>query len=155
VEKSEFLVDVIHEIKALKANATVEELAALDLNYLNPKSSNLCIYGQMTGYCASQRAKELMDVSCIRVWDFTTSEPISSRRSQPYTFDEIKDSINGSYSRQTWEELILTSTDSDWYRDYNYISALEGYICLTDAKLKPIIDYLKGEIESLEISDLL
>ena len=47
------------EAKALKENATKKELGKLDFRALCPYDENLCIYGQATGSCYSDRAMEL------------------------------------------------------------------------------------------------
>ena len=69
MKKSEFLADVRHEVEMLKKNATEKELGKLDFEDLDPHNAKLCIYGQMTGRCSSERAKILMDKSCIRQMD--------------------------------------------------------------------------------------
>ena len=53
----------------LKEHATKEELNKLNFTYFDPQSPTACIYGQMAGQCTSIRANELMNKSCVRVWD--------------------------------------------------------------------------------------
>jgi len=65
--KSEFINDVIKEVKSLKKHATKRELSKLDFTTFNQQDPKECIYGQMTGDCESDRSKKLMDKSCIRV----------------------------------------------------------------------------------------
>lgn len=55
----------------LKEHATINERMRLDLNTLNPDYSDDCIYGQMTGYCSSERAMELIMLCAKRVYNVT------------------------------------------------------------------------------------
>ncbi len=140
MKKSEFLADVAHEIQSLKTNATSEELARLNVKKFNPVLPETCIYGQLTRDCASMRARELMDKGCKRVWhvgDFGVDE-LNKRQ-----YLNVKKFINGEYTGQLWSSM--------YGRSYNYLSALEGYICLKDAKIQHIIDYLKGDVEVLNL----
>lgn len=67
ITKKQFLSDVMHEIEMLKEHATLVEKERLDFKQFDPADIQCCIYGQLTGSCESNRAKELMDLSCIRV----------------------------------------------------------------------------------------
>jgi len=138
--KSEFINDVIKEIKSLKKHATREELERLDFEAFSYSFVTDCIYGQMTGNCKSYRAKDLMDKSCVRVM----SLPDGCGDIEDKTFAEVNNEhfINGDYNKQTW---------IDEGRDWCYLSALEGYICLKNAKTKNIINYLKGETNTLNL----
>ena len=140
ISKEQFLQDVRTEVEALKANATQEEVKNLNIETFDPDSKIECIYGQMTGNCASKRAKALMDSACVRV---TNSTYFASEK----TFKNLAEHINGAYEGQTWGD--------EWYdgyiRRYAYISMLEMYIFLKGASPKNIIDYLKGEVETLEL----
>ena len=51
--------EVKRELKAIKTNATKKEINKLNLSKFSPLFSDTCIYGQMTGFCCSDRAKEL------------------------------------------------------------------------------------------------
>ena len=55
----EFIQEVMNEINHIKVIATAEEIAKLDFSTFTAYSGDLCIYGQMTGMCDSNRAKEL------------------------------------------------------------------------------------------------
>ena len=139
ISKKDFLADVEHEIRSLKENASPEELYRLNLNSFDPRSQYSCIYGQMTGSCRSQRAKNLMDKSCVRVLhNITGVDSISKKQ-----FKEVSDKINGSYEGQPWDYAGI--------RTYRYLSALEGYICLKGAKISNIISFLKGERDDLKL----
>lgn len=48
------------EMQALKIHAKNDELCQLDLKYLDGGDPLLCIYGQMTGSCYSDRAHQLI-----------------------------------------------------------------------------------------------
>jgi hypothetical protein len=48
------------EAAALSIHATEEEKGRLDLETLDPGHYELCVYGQMTGDCYSERALELL-----------------------------------------------------------------------------------------------
>lgn len=136
ITKAQFLKDVKHEIDMLKKYATEEE--KYNLNFRRFSSSNVheCIYGQLTGNCSSIRAKQLMDLSCIRV---LSDNPI---KRNGISFEILKKYINGKYTGQDWE-------DGD--RGLDYLSSLEGYINLDDAKNEQIIQYIKGEIDTLTL----
>ncbi len=140
-KRESFLKDVIHEIGMLKQHATPEEIDNLSIENFNPRTPSGCIYGQLSGDCASQRAKSLMDVSCIRVMDLDC-EGVDGILHKDIEDEEFN--INGKYEAQTWND------QSSWSgRTFRYLSALEGYICTKDAKNKEIIQYLKGEIPTL------
>ncbi len=140
ITKKQFLADVEHEVRAIKANATPEEIEKLNFSRLNPLRPTNCIYGQMTGICNSKRAEELMNKSCIRQ---TVQTKYGVEDFEDKSFTEIKGLINGEYKKSTWE---VSSG-----RTYSYLSALEAYICLKGAKNENIIKFLKGETETLEL----
>lgn len=146
MKKQEFLNDVAHEIKTLKKLATKEELAKLDFSSFNNGNVTKCIYGQITGNCASKRAKILMDKACIRVMDLASG--VDDIKNQ--TFNQIKDLINGKNTGQGWYN---SGGDFSMFgsRSYSHLSALEGYITLKGAKNEHIIKYLKGEDKTLKL----
>jgi hypothetical protein len=143
-KRKQFLQDVMHEIQSLRDNATPEEKDELDFDTFDYEEPRRCIYGQLTGDCASLRAKELMDAGCIRVMDVQDG------------VDDIKEvdiedevfNINGKNRGQGWK---CDRFSKDWSRVYTHLSALEGYICTAGAKNKEIIDYIKGNINTLEL----
>lgn len=59
MKKAEFLLEVKAELDNIKVNATKEEIGKLDMNTFIHTDYDACIYGQMTGYCSSNRAKEI------------------------------------------------------------------------------------------------
>lgn len=140
ITKKQFLADVMHEIEMLKKHATPEEIGRLDFDEFVPQEYNACIYGQLTTDCRNGRAQELMDASCIRQMH-TTDEGVSDLEDRGFT--EIKKFINGPYDHRTWQQY--------GGRNWEYLSALEGYINLKGAKNKEIIAYLKGEIPTITL----
>ncbi len=143
MKKKEFIAAVEHEVKTLKEFATKEELKNLDLDYFDPTHKQKCIYGQMTGTCTSRRAKELMDQTCILV---TNGKNSGTREFKKENYSNVKRFINGANTGQGW---IIK--EDDVYRNVAYLSALEAYICLKDAKTKHIIEFLRGEVETLKL----
>lgn len=143
ITKEEFLADVMHEIDMLKKHATQKEKNNLDFSEFNPMYPNSCIYGQLTGACDSKRAKSLMNKSCIRVMHLKSG--VVELLGKP--FSKIKHKINGKYTKQTWDPENTTWGE----RCYQYLSSLEGYISLSNAKNKQIIKYIKGEIDTLKL----
>lgn len=59
MKKSEFLALVQEELDTIKVNATKGEIKRLNFGGFIHHSSLSCIYGQMTGRCCSDRAKEI------------------------------------------------------------------------------------------------
>jgi hypothetical protein len=148
MKKKEFLADVVHEVQALRTHATSEELDNLYFEIFDPNRKTKCIYGQMSGSCTSSRAKVLMDLSCKRVWNLNKNLASYSLIRNP-KFTEVKKFINGQYTGQGWH--TYDHYGNEWNRDLRYISALEGYIFLKDAKVKHIFEYLTGKVEKLEL----
>lgn len=67
MKKEEFLKMVTDEIETIKVRATDEEKEKLNFGVFDHKDSRCCIYGQMTGYCSSERAEELMPKSFMKI----------------------------------------------------------------------------------------
>lgn len=103
MKKSDFLSAVKHEVESLKKFATPKEIERLDLSRFNPDNQEQCIYGQMTGSCESNRAKELMDKSCVIV----TKKVNGVNRFLRKKFINVAKLIDGEYSKQTWHEDYL------------------------------------------------
>lgn len=146
ITKTKFLEDVRHEIEMLKKYTTKEEKQRLNIKSFDPTSSFKCIYGQIAGICINARAKELMDWCCIRVMDFKLNDQDSVELKKIYgaSFSNPNFRVNGPYTGQTWDKERLK-------RNWNYFSALEGYILLNDAKIKNVIDYIKGLTNTLTL----
>lgn len=141
-KRQSFLKDVEAEVKALKKNATKEELANLDFEEFDPTNIKRCIYGQMTGSCKSPRAKELMDSACIRVFNLGYTDIENA----PVT--EALKVLNGGYEGQTWNGGMYEGMFS---RSFNYLSALEGYIATKNAKNKHILAFLKDRSRKIKL----
>lgn len=71
---ADLIEQVTIEAKNLRMEATYMERSNLNFNHLN--SSTHCVYGQMTGYCFSTRAKELICLCAARVYTCNNSSNI-------------------------------------------------------------------------------
>ncbi len=122
---------VLDEATKLKSCATQEELEMLSFGRLKPDDKNKCIYGQMTGNCFSERATELL--SCCAV---------------PYSGDV------DVYIR-TRAKSFNDKNRADVLEEFNLVfSAIEFYITHRNAQNNNLINYLKGDKETLTIEDL-
>lgn len=134
ITKKQFLADVMHEIDMLKIHATSTEKGKLDFYEFDPENPDCCIYGQMTGWCRSNRAKELMDLACTRVVENDTQNEFG-------IWNEVKICVNGVYTGQMYNRQ----------NQFSYMSTLEAYIYMKDAKSEAIIAYIKGETDTLKL----
>ena len=154
MKKKQYLDAVLQEVENLKKFANKNEINKLDINWFDAFTPRTCLYGQLTGHCTSNRAKELMDKCCIVVVDtINFNETFNGVRVfQDKTFKEVKSLIKinsqvwknntgQAWRKQTWENSSI--------RNYSYLSVLESYICLKNAKVKDIINYIKGKKEKL------
>lgn len=139
--KSQFLIDVAKEAKAIKKHATEREIARLDFSSLEPDQPENCIYGQMTGNCKSSRACRLIFNCCQRYICNTYEGKIKENG-----FADIKGNVNG-------EKIDGIDTPRKLKRErevsLDHFSALEAYILLPNAKNKNLIAFLKGERKDL------
>jgi hypothetical protein len=147
MKKEDFLQDVIHEIEMLKKHATKREKDNLSYAFLNPSHASACIYGQMTGDCRTPRAHKLMQISCIRTFDLTGGKKDLTIGMHMKT---VLKYVNGPFASQGWGEQQLFNKKIH-RRDYHYLSALEGYIMLRRKNNEKIIQYIKGEIDTLKL----
>lgn len=131
--KKQFLTDVAEEAKALKENATKEEINRLNFGTFDPGDNRHCIYGQITGNCSSKRAIELIGSGCIRY--------IENPFKRKINFEDVKKKVNGSNAACANKRGELVSI--------KYLSVIETYIYLPEAKPKNLIAYLKGERKDL------
>jgi len=132
----DFKKDVLHEINMLKQHATIEEKQRLQFSKFDYKEKYLCIYGMLAGTCENLRAKELMELSCIRVMDLGI-QGVNALKGLEVSDDNFI--VNGKNKGQTWKKVEPESN-----RNYSYLSALEGYICTKNANNEQIINYIKG-----------
>jgi len=125
---------VIAEATKLKKNATPEEIADLDFEYLHPSQLDLCVYGQMTGNCFSDRAAELIKLSCKQIFDHNIN-----RKEADAKMGDTYGKLNGK---------PLDDRSSYW-------SPIEVFICMPrnqkNGNNKRLIDYLKGETKKLTL----
>lgn len=115
---------VINEATNLKKYASAEERARLDFGQLDGSHSSLCVYGQMTRNCYSFEAIKLLDL-CTKPYSKDLEDKIPA----------IYGNFNPFFGR----------------RDF---SPIEYYICQRKAKNKTLINFLKGETETLTIEEL-
>lgn len=144
--KKQFIEDVKKEAVALRKNATKEELGRLDLYSFNADLKDRCVYGQMTGNCASPRACELIWACCKRYID-AKDDDYSTDIDE---YKELRKFINGNMPPRvnTLSDFEKTRGES-MDENIDYFSAIEGYILLHDAKHANLIAYLKGERNDL------
>lgn len=116
---------VVDEATKLKQHATADELAGLDFERLDPRSPSMCIYGQMTGDCRSDRAIELL-VLCA-----------------------VSYALRAFYYKKPSSIILREFTES-----LGAYSAIEFYIYQEAAKNKTLINFLKNKTTTLKVSDL-
>lgn len=115
---------VIDEAKALKKHAMKYEKDRLDFVRLEATSTYRCIYGQMTGWCYSERAVELIEKCAKRVY-------VAERGVSMTT------------------ESHLNGSPKTAHRD-EYWSPIEVFIGKEDEGAnEKLVKFIKGEIKSL------
>ena len=131
----------MHEIEMLKKHATDKEKNRLTMEQFDPTHVTRCIYGMMTGDCASVRARELMDLSCIKM--IRGDSYFCDRKTAKDIEVGIKYDTNDIW--EDWENGKGVN------RSYRYLSALECYIVMYLCDVPKIIDYLKSDIDQLNL----
>ena len=116
------------EAKKLKQHATKEELQNLSFSLLDPATSDNCIYGMMTGNCFNERATQLLNM-CAK----------------PYANDIFLDEETDTFTPAARQSMVFTS------KGRKVFSPIEVYIMQRKAKQRNLIDYLKGETDTLEL----
>ena len=146
MNKEQFLNAVSQEVKQLKVHASSEELSKLNFNNLYVNTIHNCIYGQMTGDCTNSRARELMDICCDVTFDIEDKIEAETLLNYQTTNEIVEGREFLPNKGQSW-----TSSNKGYnkIRSFLYLSSLEGYIKLTDAKNEHIISYLKDEEKEL------
>lgn len=124
MNKQQFHNLVTKEADHIKSFATKEEINKLDFKRLDPVCVLTCIYGQMTGSCGNERAREITP---------KTLPFISNARLLPETTDE-------------W--LLRIEKE---YHSHQAFTPIEAYIVLTDSNNKGLIDYIKGKTNTLNL----
>lgn len=123
------------EADNLRKYATKEELRWLDFEHLRPLNVGLCIYGQMTDNCFSDRASELVQ-KCAKSYCFPLSDLDVEME---WDFKNYKDSwLHEDFQEDRVERL-------------RFFSPIEVYIGHKNAKSKSLIEYLRGETDTLEL----
>jgi len=116
--------EAVKEATALKQHATKNELKKLNFQTLDPGERHNCIYGQMTGDCHSARALTLLNLCAI---------PFSS------TIITYRMTVESSFS------------DDIYFRSF---SPIEFYISQKGANAEVLIQFLKGDKETITVDDL-
>lgn len=120
---------VVEEATKLKNNISEEEKQKLSFQMLNHKSRVDCIYGQLTGNCDNDRARELMDKCCTRV--YSTGDE---------WFVEVETcKINGNLTPKMRRELFFSPIEV-------FISQKRNQ---KNGNNELLVNYIKGEIDEL------
>lgn len=117
---------VLDEANHLRKYATDKEKSKLDFDTLDIADPTLCIYGQMTDNCHSDRAKELFDKKFSAIGRQCEDD---IRAGCVLFTDWIKED-------KSWSNLIF--------------SPIEVYITLKGSKNEQLIHYIKGEINTFK-----
>lgn len=92
MRKALFLIAVRAEIKRIKRLATAEEIDRLDFSKFSHSDVDRCIYGQMTGFYSSNRAKAIMPKSFNEISpgfdDVTKYKALSFQKGDSFTYME-------------------------------------------------------------------
>lgn len=123
---------VAQEAKALRKNDTKQELDRLDFRTLEPSNITLCIYGQITGNCFSDRANDLIFNCAKRVYNVGKG------------YFNILDSakLNGKPVK-----IKNESRQSRYFSPIEYFIAQKGPYQKENNEI--LVDYLKGERKDL------
>ena len=130
MKKKDFLLEVMNELNTIKSRASSAEIDKLNLESFDHANGYHCIYGQMTGKCDNIRACQIMKK----------------------TYDEMMITFT-TYVND--DHIPWKSQDTSCGTEY---TALEKYLFIvstksgnTSKKHKEIINYLKGNITSIEL----
>jgi hypothetical protein len=132
--------DVRKEAEALKVHATKEELLRLNIREFSGRGRHSCIYGLATFDCHSQRAAFLIQKCTPRF--FRNNRLTEIKREG---FEGVAKRANGKRVKG----FIASRTSGDL--EERHFSAIEAYILLPEAKNANLIDFLRGETETLEL----
>lgn len=140
--QEQFLQDVKAEADALRQHATAYEVAKLNFETLDSSKSSRCIYGQMTDYCYSQRAAELIQQCTPRYFRGTAILGNHENRKS------ITDIIAATNSKRVKN---FVSSRQNGFSPEAHFSAIEAYIGWNLANNADLIAYLKGETDTLTL----
>lgn len=131
---------VIDEAKNLRKFATKGEKANLDFDRFNDNSAHGCIYGQLTGYCHSPRAIELITLSAKRVY-------IPKYHKSLFT-NALNVENPGASTKLNGKPKIV-----DRREEITYWSPIEVFVNrenTPEAMKKQLLEYIKGKKRKLE-----
>ena len=138
---------VQQEATELKKRLTPEEIAKLDsVNIKNTEDQ--CVYGQLTGNCSSERAFDLMQDCCLKVYTVHRMDTEERKQGKEWL------TLNGSPKEKERRGKY----------NYDYFSPIESLLALVDEEqvgtiftppenIKNLIAYLKGETEELILTE--
>lgn len=138
--REDLVADVIIEANNIKKFANPKEIEKLNFDHLQPSHRKNCIYGQMTGDCFNMRAATLIE-KCTHRYFENGLIPVMS--DQLVNMDRIAKNVNG-----TSVENFIHARSQEWDTHY---SAIEAYILLQGANNKNLIEFIKGQGETLEL----
>ena len=150
ISKKQFIADVLYEATVLRNEMTDTEKSRLNFDTLSPEYLDKCIYGQATGHCGTRRAKKLMDKACVRVSKCIKGSLALRKRK----FSDIRHMINGKNEGQGWRNNGCNVKDysmANGSRNWTYLSMIETYILLESSNNKGLIQYIKGEIDTVKL----
>lgn len=134
MEERKILHDLVkEEARKLRENATPEELSKLDFQTLDYDNISMCIYGQMTGNCLSDRANELVIKCCDKIY--------STEIGKIKLFCNIlsESILEGKPFK------IMSGSRLNYY-----ISPIERFICVeNNGNISRLVKYLKKETDEL------
>ncbi len=125
---------VIEEAKKLKDNTTLEERYQLNFSTLKTKKRDSCIYGQMTGDCFSERAIELIEASCEKVFN-----RIKDENNVRKICGELNGSPKGKPRTNSWSPVYWSPIEI----------FIDEEINQTNGNNERLVDYLKGNTDTL------
>lgn len=137
MKRGKTFLELVHkEAVALKENATKEELNRLEWKWVDADSRTDCIYGQMTGNCHSERAMDLMELSCERV--LTGNGCIKVNGPLTSSMRELRESRKANPFWSPIEAYIAKEVhNEDW----------DG---TATRRVKRLVDFLQGRTETFK-----
>lgn len=138
--REDLVADVITEANNIRQHATPEEVNNLSFDDLNPYHIRKCIYGQMTGYCYSERAAELIEKCTPRYFEHGIIPIFSGIK---INMARVVENINGVKV----DNFVAERTTSS----FCHFSAIEAYILLDNAQNENLISLIKGNTQTAEL----
>ena len=127
--RKQLMLDLVKiEAKNLREFLTSEEKERLIFENLNPRSSENCIYGLISGSCWSQRADELITKCCTRVYETGPGLGSGKVNGKPY----ITGHRSGNYKYFSPIEMLIVSENK--------------------TNNKNLLNYIKGVTDRLKLS---